>query len=94
MAKLNCPCGYQMSNVMSPCPYNGYLITDRQLETFHDEPDGLSIAIIDKGRDIWECPECGRMAIVKDDNHYKWYSPDDGNPANFCATKGPPPNSD
>lgn len=66
MARLGCPCGNSLSNVCCPNELEGDL---RSTYGYED-------------RDVWECPECGRLAIdVQDENGLtvvKWYIPEDG----------------
>jgi len=80
MGKLRCKCGNILSNVASPNEVEGYLIKDQDLEF-----EGLrdSSDIMDIGRLVWECNECGRLAVSypgKDDATVKWYVPEDGIP--------------
>ena len=81
MGKLNCECGWQISDVASPCNVKGWLLTDHQL----DEAENFeSCEIIGIARDVWECSKCGRIAfgnIV--DNTVKWYTPVDGKPGHL-----------
>jgi hypothetical protein len=78
MAKVNCPCGHQISNVMCPSPNNGWLIRDMDTED-EDKIDPISM-----GDDVWECHNCGRLAIGNDrDNTIKWYTPENGEPGHL-----------
>jgi len=81
MAKLSCPCGEQLSNILSPNTIEGYLINDMQLEGMDETIE--SISIVSNGRGVWECYNCGRLAFdfpKKGDSTVKWYLPDDGKP--------------
>lgn len=81
MGKLGCRCGETLSNVMSPSSNNGWLLRDVDIE---DAENWSFSEIIDKGRDVWECHSCGRIAIGNNsDATVKWYSPDDGTPGNL-----------
>ncbi len=66
MAQLGCPCGKRLSNVCCPNTLEGEIKGKYEYER----------------RIVWECLECGRLAIdVKDDNDLtivKWYLPEDG----------------
>lgn len=81
MAKLNCPCGNQLSNIRSPNDYIGWLLSDISLES-EDMWDCTTVS--QKSRDVWECDECGRIAIGNHgNNNMKWYKPEDGQPGNL-----------
>lgn len=83
MGKLNCICGQQISNVQSPSSNNGYLLRDIDLER---EDEFNVLAVIEMGRDVWECFSCGRIAIGNNkDNTVKWYKPEDEKPGNLMA---------
>jgi len=78
MGKLRCPCGSQLSNVISPSRNNGWLLRDVDLEKENADPIG-------DGVDVWECFDCGRIAFGnKKDNAVKWFSPDSGKPEKIC----------
>lgn len=72
MASLRCKCGNALSNTNSPSGIVGYIVTDRQLD---DEDDFDSCKIIEQCKDVWECPECGRLAVGNDP--VVWYEPAD-----------------
>ena len=59
MSKVNCPCGNQMSDVSFPSNVTGYLIRSLDIDDAH---------VLDHipRRDIWECHECGRIAVEMD----------------------------
>lgn len=65
MAKLLCECGVCLSNSMVPNLMEGHL---RGIYEYKD-------------RDVWECKNCGRLAIdVLDEKgltKVKWYKPED-----------------
>lgn len=71
MAKLGCLCGATLSNSLFPNEVEGDLTSSYGY----------------KSRDVWECLECGRLAIdVLDDKgltKVKWYNPDDGKVGNL-----------
>lgn len=71
MARLDCVCGNLLSNVCFPNELEGNL---RSTYGYKD-------------RSVWECPECGRLAIdLKDMQGYtivKWYDPEDGKVGNL-----------
>ena len=76
MARLQCSCGNELSNVISPSSYNGWLVSDIQLDSIEGDVD--STYFIREGRDVWECDQCGKIAIGNNkDNKVKWYLPED-----------------
>ena len=78
MAKLNCPCGEQLSNVCVPNNIEGILLQDVEIKD-----NSTYEEIQDTGRSVWECKACGRLAFnypLKDDSRVKWYVPEDGKP--------------
>lgn len=75
MSKVNCKCGWQISNVVSPSHNNGWLISDLALE-FEDQKD--SCEIMEIAIDVWECSQCGRIAFGNHkDRGVVWYTPDE-----------------
>lgn len=77
MSKVNCPCGNEISNVCSPSINNGWLLSDLDLEKMEETIESIDIVTV--ARDVWECHECGSIAIGNNtDNTIKWYSPKDG----------------
>lgn len=64
MAKLLCPCGYQMSNVGSPNDYEHWLLSDNTLDRMSDFVDLQVTDIMDYGEKIWKCPECGWLSVM------------------------------
>ena len=73
MAKLGCLCGNSISNSLFPNTIEGNLRGTWEY----------------KDRDVWECPECGRLAIdIKDEKGLtivKWYKPENGEVGNLFA---------
>ncbi len=73
MAKLGCPCGNSLSNVCFP-------------NTLEGEIKGIYEYV---SRNVWECAECGRLAIDMEDEQgvtiCKWYNPEDGTPGELFA---------
>ncbi len=71
MASLRCNCGNGLSNIMCPNTLEGDIRGSYEY----------------KDRSVWECPNCGRLAIdVKDDDGLtivKWYVPEDGKVGNL-----------
>jgi hypothetical protein len=71
MAKLRCECGELLSNSLFPNHVEGEIRGSYEY----------------KERDVWECDECGRLAIDvigKDGlEEVKWYVPSDGKPGNL-----------
>ena len=71
MGHLQCNCGIRLSNSTFPNTLEGDLTGSYE----HNE------------RSVWECPECGRLAIkIKDEDDLtiiKWYMPEDGKIGNL-----------
>ena len=83
MGKLNCICGNRLSNVQSPNEVEGILIKDYDLD-WEGEKD--LIQVLELGREVWECNECGRLAISypdMNDRKMKWYKPENGEPGHL-----------
>ena len=80
MSKLNCHCGNQISNVVFPSEYTGLIISSKAEDDFEEVTSLTMDDIRYGGRDIWECPECGRLAVNYpkiNSNTVKWYKPED-----------------
>lgn len=85
MSKVNCPCGNQISDVISPNNYTGIVITSKTLDSYYEleeTPCGKNLmaeTIHGDGLEMWECPECGRIAISvkRNSSEIKWYIPED-----------------
>jgi hypothetical protein len=77
MSKLNCVCGWQISDVGHPSQEIGNIVT--QCEFDANEPEKAA-QLIENGREIWECSQCGRLGIEfpRGSNNVKWYAPADG----------------
>lgn len=74
MSKLLCKCGTQLSDVLWPNKYCGYLLTETQLDADVKDLQGAS-------RHVWECYACGRLGIdfpKAGDATVKWYLPENG----------------
>ena len=86
MSKLNCICGNQISYVVFPNESTGIIISSKSEDDF-EECGGLTMDDIKYGgRDIWECPECGRLAVNHPEinsNNVKWYKPENGEKGNL-----------
>ena len=85
MSKLNCICGNQISDVMCPNQYTGVIITSEEIDAFEGCED-----IVRDGRDVWECPKCGRLAVSYPDkitSFVKWYKPEDSQCGNLMKFK-------
>lgn len=57
-----------------PNKYCGYMITETQLDSGVDDIQNAS-------RHVWECSECGRIAIDNPSDglgRVKWYTPENG----------------
>lgn len=80
MGKLKCLCGEILSNVADPSKNNGWLLKDVDLE---DAVGWEASDIICKAAYVWECHNCGRIAINNSIGFVKWYKPEDGLPGNI-----------
>jgi hypothetical protein len=82
LSKLNCPCGWQISNVGSPNDWTGSIINDNQRDQYFDDAAEDRMTDIDFSalKEIWECVECGRLAIDKTaiGREVIWFKPEDG----------------
>lgn len=81
MSKVNCPCGTQLSDVGYPCPNKAALVTDVVFDEAETRERTVSSDVVLDSRDVWECYECGRLAIDHPEsgsNRIKWYVPADG----------------
>ncbi len=73
MSKLLCPCGNRLSDVLSPHPHVGYMVS----EVVMDQDDFGDRVIQKQCPEYWECPECGRFAIFEmNSNRVKWWKPE------------------
>ena len=85
MAKIKCICGAQLSNVASPNETEGILLRSMDIDHRNEEN---ALTIIDAGRGVWECHNCGRLAINfpgKDSSTVKWYYPENAIPGALMA---------
>jgi hypothetical protein len=73
MAKLKCVCGEILSNVRSSNEVEGLLLRGVDLE-FEDKKDNCDL--LELGRSVWECGECGRLGIVFEGGAVQWYRPE------------------
>ena len=83
MSKLKCLCGNVLSNVGIPNEMEGIIIKDSDL-VFNTKLTYMEV--MNKGRTVWECKMCGRLAISypeKNDNEVKWYKPENKEPGNL-----------
>ncbi|MBN2591626.1 MAG: hypothetical protein JXA96_17300 [Sedimentisphaerales bacterium] len=79
MGKFNCSCGEVLSTVGCPNPYEGYLLSDYNLDDDIID-DVSSIKIMDIARDVRECDKCGRVWFEEPRGSNKWvsYIPENG----------------
>lgn len=83
MSKINCPCGNQLSDVCYPYKHKGTILSETEVDSLENvgivskRPKFVdnAIEIILNGKEIWECPECGRLAVVMEDDYIQWYLP-------------------
>lgn len=88
MARLRCPCGETLSNVLSPSPNVGHLVTDAQVENMLDNRIDQA-QLMEMARYIWECGNCGRLAVsFPRQPHVVWYVPEDGKPKHLMDPDG------
>lgn len=80
MGKVYCPCGNVISDVMCPNVCKGTLIGDCELDKLEDHPTNhVWESVSEAGREVWECYECGRIAIDHPEdgsNKLRWYKAD------------------
>jgi hypothetical protein len=85
MGKVNCPCGWQISDVGVPSHEVGYAVSDHELDEMAATVQSLEIM---DSRKLWECSKCGRVAFDYPEagsNRVKWYVPDDGKPGTLMS---------
>jgi hypothetical protein len=81
MGWVRCPCGMQISDVGDPCLAKAALVTDVVFDEAETRERMVSSDVILESRDVWECYECGCIAIDHPEsgsNKIKWYKPVDG----------------
>lgn len=77
MAKLGCLCGNVLSNNSSPEDNIGTIITEKMEARFYNTSMSLyNLPSIE----VWECRECGRLALITDNNKTFWYKPEARHP--------------
>jgi hypothetical protein len=83
MASMLCVCGTRLSNNSFPGGAQGFLLSMKQA----DKLKGADFEVVNRiAREVWECGECGRLAIFAvNSNEPKWYSPDDSRPGGLFA---------
>lgn len=87
MARITCKCGWELSDVAQPNDMEGYLLTSRQHDQIAESPDDAisSGKIMDISKEVWECSECGRLAIfMPRSNRAIWFSPESGDYERVC----------
>lgn len=85
MSKVNCPCGWQISNGAMPSINNGWLMSDIEQDALPEILEDTT-ELINLSRDVWECTQCGRLAIGnRIDNSVIWYKPEAGGYAGLFA---------
>ncbi len=84
MGKLKCICNkWTISDVGDPCSEKGWFISDNSL---NDNPDVELFDIVFKGREVFECQECGAIAFGHEKhNTVKWYKPIDVTTDRICG---------
>lgn len=81
MGWVLCPCGTQISDVGYPCAAKAALFTDVEFDEAETAYRTIACDLVLQSRDVWECYECGRIAIDHPEsgsNKIKWYAPVDG----------------
>ncbi|GAA5509363.1 hypothetical protein Rcae01_04862 [Novipirellula caenicola] len=88
--RIECPCGHVMSDFLDNRPFKAEILPDQSTDDFcgaienavaaHDNTGtAQQYAIYDTVpffRDIWHCPECGRLTVEAADGNYYHFSPD------------------
>ncbi len=89
MARLRCPCGSDLWNGQSPSPVMGHLFGDLDWEGVIEPVtiDGFSLACDPRDRSVWECDDCGRLAITMPDRAVRWYAPASGKAEHVLAER-------
>ena len=82
MSRIKCKCGAVLSNCSCPSRWVGWLYSDEERDTYFET---YPAEVFDVSREVWECAQCGRLAIStkQPDMSVIWYSPDDGAVANL-----------
>lgn len=83
MAKLNCRCGWQISNVCEPSEEIMYLLTGKAWDDLCGALDSDEIPVVPEYEDLWKCSKCGRIAIGND--KVTWYRPEEEINANSTS---------
>jgi hypothetical protein len=78
MGKFKCKCGHILSTVSNTNHYEGYLLSNFDLNDMVDEKGNTQI--MDIGRDVLECDQCGRLYFEEPRDSNKWvsYLPENG----------------
>ena len=86
MSGLTCECGFRIYDMDCPNHLKSYIIADDSLydedERYcpldimdHDNlPDCIKLSW--QSLEMFECPECGRLAILSKDSGFKFYLPE------------------
>ena len=88
MAKLLCLCGEILSTVGDRNEVEGFLLIWREIDFFDRTKGELRLEVDGEGRDVWECPDCGRLAVSypgRKDSTVKWYAPVNEKPGHLFA---------
>jgi len=69
MGKLTCLCGETLSNVGDGTTGQMYSDYDMEEVVYGNE------SCDDVGMQVWECSECGSLAVFRGNEDAKWYRP-------------------
>ena len=62
----------------------GFLIGDVDAESL--DAENITDVFYRRSKIVWECPECGRLAMQCDSGAIFWYAPEEGKYNGICQT--------
>ena len=82
MSKIKCRCGNILPDITDQIRYKGYIISDREIFDLFDFADEM-IESGDPGREMYQCPFCGRMIIEDNSGDFCFFAPEEHNEKNL-----------
>jgi hypothetical protein len=87
VATIHCPAGHIFADIETPNPNKMHLIADVKvdglisdiLETVKQGEDieaRITHLILTSGKEVYECPTCGRILILETDNSFRSFLPE------------------
>ena len=77
--KINCPCGYRIPDITDKLSSKARYVTDRSwFEYMEKETHGMISDF--KHRFMWQCYQCGRLAIDDAENEIHFFKPEGQTP--------------